>query len=162
MDDMLRLLAAAGTGILVGINRDISGKPLGMRTLSLVALGAALAALSGVEFQNLRDHPDAVARVIQGTITGVLTGVGFIGAGVVLRDLQARAVYGLTTAATVWVTAALGVGCALAAWPLVGTAVAITLIVLFGLSWIERVSGLRDPETSSRFETVGDDAEDDA
>lgn len=143
LDDVLRLLVAAGTGLLVGIDRDVSGKPVGMRTLSLVSLGAALVSIAAIEFQNLRDHPDALSRVVQGVITGVLTGVGFIGAGVILRDRDARTVHGLTTAATVWIAAGLGIACALGAWLLVGAAIAITLLVLFVLPWLERVIGMK-------------------
>ena len=95
------LLAAAGTGLLIGLDRDVSGKPLGMRTLALGALGFAVVSISAIEFQDLRQHPDAVARVVQGILADVLTGVGFIGAGVILRDRKEKAVQGLTTAATV-------------------------------------------------------------
>lgn len=143
LDDVLRLLAAAGTGLLIGIDRDVSGKPVGMRTLSLVSLGAALVSIAAIEFQDLRDHPDGLSRVIQGVVTGVLTGVGFIGAGVILRDRDARTVHGLTTAATVWIAAGLGIACALGAWLLVGAAIAITLLVLFVLPWLERVTGFK-------------------
>jgi putative Mg2+ transporter-C (MgtC) family protein len=143
LDDVLRLLAAAGTGLLIGLDRDASGKPVGMRTLALVALGAALVSISAIEFQDLRQHPDAIARVIQGILAGVLTGVGFIGTGVILRDRKEMTVHGLTTAATVWITAGLGVACALGAWLLVGTAVVITLLLLFVLGWIERSTGLK-------------------
>lgn len=143
LDEVLRLLAATATGIVIGLDRDMGDKPVGMRTLALVGLASALAALSAVDFANLRDHPEAVSRVVQGTLTGVLTGVGFIGAGVVLRDREAKTVHGLTTAATVWVAAALGIACALGAWPLVCAAVGITLFVLFVLGWIERRTGLR-------------------
>jgi putative Mg2+ transporter-C (MgtC) family protein len=143
VDEILRLLAATATGIAIGLDRDIGGKPVGMRTLALVALGSALVSISALEFQNLRDDPQAVARVIQGTLTGVLTGVGFIGAGVVLRDRAAKTVHGLTTAATVWVTAALGIACALSAWPLVGVAVGLTIFLLFVLGWIERLTGMK-------------------
>jgi putative Mg2+ transporter-C (MgtC) family protein len=73
----------------------------------------------------------------------VLTGVGFIGAGVILRDRDARTVHGLTTAATVWIAAGLGIACALGAWMLVGAAIAITLLVLFVLPWLERVTGFK-------------------
>lgn len=143
LDDVLRLLVAAGTGLLIGIDRDVSGKPVGMRTLSLVSLGAALVSIAAIEFQNLRDHPDGLSRVIQGVVTGVLTGVGFIGAGVILRDRDAKTVHGLTTAATVWIAAGLGIACALGAWLLVGAAIAITLLVLFVLPWLERVTGIK-------------------
>ncbi|MGT2440719.1 MgtC/SapB family protein [Bradyrhizobium betae] len=70
LDDVLRLLVAAGTGLLIGIDRDMNDKPVGMRTLSLVALGSALVSISVIEFQNLRDHPDAISRVIQGVVAG--------------------------------------------------------------------------------------------
>lgn len=143
LDDVLRLIVAAGTGLLIGIDRDIHGKPVGMRTLSLVSLGAAFVSISVIEFQDLRHHPDAISRVIQGVVTGVLTGVGFIGAGVILRDREAKTVHGLTTAATVWIAAGLGIACALGAWLLVGTAIAITLLVLFMLGWLERYLGIR-------------------
>ncbi|MEH2535057.1 putative Mg2+ transporter-C (MgtC) family protein [Bradyrhizobium sp. AZCC 1588] len=142
LDDVLRLLVAAGTGLLIGIDRDASGKPVGMRTLALVALGAALVSIAAIEFQNLRSHPDAISRVLQGVVAGVLTGVGFIGAGVILRDREANTVQGLTTAATVWIAAGLGIACALGAWLLVGTAIAITLFVLFVFGWIEKALGL--------------------
>jgi putative Mg2+ transporter-C (MgtC) family protein len=137
IDQILRLLAAAASGIVIGINREMHGKPLGMRTLALVALGSALASLTAVQFGTLAEHPDALSRVVQGVLQGVLTGIGFIGAGVVLRDSEKLTVYGLTTAATVWVTAAIGIACALAAWNMVIAGVTITLLILFVLGWIE-------------------------
>ena len=108
-----------------------------MRTLALVSLGSAIAALATIDFQDLREHPDAASRVVQGVLQGVLAGIGFIGAGVVLRDTETGTVQGLTTAATVWVTAALGIACALADWTLVISGVVLTLLILFGLGWVE-------------------------
>jgi putative Mg2+ transporter-C (MgtC) family protein len=138
-DWLLRLLAAVGVGLAIGLDRDLNGKPIGMRTLALVSLGAALVALAAIPFHGLVEHPDALSRVVQGVLQGVLTGIGFIGAGVILHDKNSRMVHGLTTAATVWVTAALGIACALAAWPLVLTGTALTLIILFGLPCLERL-----------------------
>ncbi|CCD90804.1 Protein srpB [Bradyrhizobium sp. ORS 375] len=143
-DDVLRLLVAAATGLLIGIDRDMLGKAVGMRTLALVSLGSALVSIAAIEFKDLRDHPDAISRVIQGVLTGVISGVGFIGAGVILRDQRAKTVRGLTTAATVWIAAGLGIACALGAWLLVGAAIAITLLVLFGMGWLERATGIKD------------------
>ena len=137
IDEILRLLIASGVGIVIGIDREMHGKPLGMRTLALVALGSAIAALTAIDFRGLDHNPDALSRVVQGVLQGVLTGIGFIGAGVVLRDQKSGVVQGLTTAATVWVTASLGIACALAAWHLVLSGVVITLVILFGLGWIE-------------------------
>jgi len=137
LNEILRLVIAAAVGVAVGFNRELRGKPLGMRTLALVSLGSAIAALAAIDFQDLRAYPDAASRVIQGVLQGVLTGIGFIGAGVVLRDTRSATVQGLTTAATVWVTAALGIACALADWTLVAAGVVLTLLILFGLGWLE-------------------------
>lgn len=136
-DEIFRLVAAAAAGIAIGLNREMQGKPLGMRTLALVALGSAIAALTAVDYRGLDHDPDALSRVVQGVLQGVLTGIGFIGAGVVLRNKESGTVEGLTTAASVWVTAAIGIACALAAWHLVVIGVVLTLLVLAGLGWVE-------------------------
>lgn len=138
IEEILRLLVAAGAGVIIGINREMHGKPLGMRTLALVSVGSALAAMTAIDFRGLGDHPDALSRVVQGVLQGVLTGIGFIGAGVVLRDKDTGTIQGLTTAASVWVTAALGIACALAAWHLVIIGVALTLFILVVLGWLEQ------------------------
>ncbi len=137
---VLRLVVAVviGIAIAIGFNRELRGKPLGMRTLALVALGSAIAGTTAIRYADLAAYPDALARVVQGTLQGVLAGIGFIGAGVVIRDRRSATVHGLTTAATVWVTAALGIACALAAWTVIASGAILTLLVLFGLGWIER------------------------
>lgn len=127
-DVPLRLLAAVGAGAAVGLNRDVAGKSMGARTLALVSVGAAIAALVAIGDPLVAYDADARSRVIQGVLQGVLTGIGFIGAGVIIYH-QAE-VKGLTTAATVWVTAALGMACGLGEWTLVVSAVMITLGVL--------------------------------
>lgn len=132
LDIALRLLAATAAGMILGCNRDLQGKPTGMRTLGLVALGTALVAVSTVHLDAMRSDPNALSRVIQGIIQGLMAGVGFIGAGVVLRRPEKLEVHGLTTAATVWVTAALGIAAALADWFIlaVGLGLALLLLVL--------------------------------
>ena len=104
----------------IGINRDLTHKPIGMRTLALVSLGAAAVTVASIQFSFMDNHPDALSRVVQGVIQGIMAGISFIGAGVILRDHKAGEVTGLTTAATVWVTAALGIACGLGAWVIVG------------------------------------------
>lgn len=138
IDSALRLAAATAAGMALGLNRDLSDKPTGMRTLGLVALGAALAALAGLRAEGVADDPDATSRVIQGVIQGVLTGIGFLGAGVVLRDRSAGRIRGLTTAALVWVTAALGIACALASWVLIALGVGLALFLLVVLHPLEK------------------------
>lgn len=138
LDIVLRLLAAAGVGIVLGLNRDLRGKPTGMRTLGLVALGAATVSLAGLRMNDLIAHPDALSRVVQGIFQGILTGVGFIGAGVILHMPYSSHARGLTTAATVWVTAALGIACGFGEWVLVGTGLALSLTLLFLLRGADR------------------------
>jgi putative Mg2+ transporter-C (MgtC) family protein len=141
IDIALRLGAAVVVGMVIGINRDLTNKPIGMRTLGLVSLGAAVVSLSTIHFEGLANHPDALSRVVQGVIQGIMAGIGFIGAGVILRDREGQTVKNLTTAATVWVTAALGIACGLAAWTIVGLSVALALFLLVGLGWLESVYG---------------------
>lgn len=146
LDDIaLRLGGAALAGVLVGLNRDLRGKPIGMRTLGLVALGGAIAAVASVQFADLNDHPDALSRVVQGIVQGIMAGVSFIGAGVILRDAERGIVEGLTTAATVWVSAALGIACGLAAWRTATLGLVIALGLLVGLGWLEAKLG-RTPD----------------
>jgi putative Mg2+ transporter-C (MgtC) family protein len=147
LDIVLRLVAAVAAGMMIGANRDIADKPIGMRTLGLVSLGAAVASLATIEFKSLGDHPDALSRVVQGIIQGIMAGISFIGAGVILRDRNKGTVEGLTTAATVWMSAALGIACGLAAWTVMGTALVLALFLLIGVGWME---GIYSPSRKSR------------
>ncbi|HVV33350.1 MAG TPA: MgtC/SapB family protein [Vitreimonas sp.] len=128
-DIALRLTAAVVVGGLVGLDREWRGKAVGIRTLGLVSLGAALLAISTVHYAPFANDVAAASRVMQGVIQGVMTGIGFIGAGAVLKGPGQQA-HGLTTAATVWVTSALGIACALATWTIVWMGVGLTLLVL--------------------------------
>jgi putative Mg2+ transporter-C (MgtC) family protein len=123
-----RLALATLLGAIVGINRELGKKPAGLRTHALVALGAAVAALTSLHLNSadgLADS-DAVSRVIQ----GIVTGVGFIGAGVILHRDDPRGVHGLTTAASIWVVAAVGVASGLGLWR-IGVASVLLLLLVF-------------------------------
>jgi putative Mg2+ transporter-C (MgtC) family protein len=135
---LIRLLAAMLAGAVVGFNRELTQKPAGLRTHALVSLGSALAVLTAAVLgpADERVHADATARVIQ----GVVAGIGFIGGGVILHA-EGRQVVGLTTAATIWVAAALGVACAVGHWAIAAIAVAITLFVLVVGQWVEAKIG---------------------
>ena len=80
----------------------------------------------------------AASRVLQGIVQGLMVGVGFIGAGVILRDTSTNRVHGLTTATTVWIAAALGIACGLGAWPIAAVGLVLALIVLVVLKRLER------------------------
>ena len=101
---LIRMLAAVLLGFLVGMQREKAGKPAGVRTHMLVSLGTAIVVLAcaGMGMQY-----DAQSRVIQ----GIVTGIGFIGAGSILKLQEQRDIQGLTTAAGLWLTAAIGVAC---------------------------------------------------
>jgi putative Mg2+ transporter-C (MgtC) family protein len=142
-DVVLRLGAAAAAGGVIGINRDLAQKPIGIRTLGLVALGAATVTVATIQVPGVFEHPDALSRVVQGVIQGIMAGISFIGAGVILRDAKTRMVEGLTTAASVWVTAAVGIACGLGAWSTVGVTVALALFLLAVVGWIESFLDLK-------------------
>ncbi|MGO1247763.1 MAG: MgtC/SapB family protein [Oceanisphaera sp.] len=120
---LMRLLAASLLGAIIGFQREKAGKPAGLRTHILVCLGTAvfILACSGVGMTL-----DAQSRVIQ----GVVTGIGFIGAGTILKLDSQQAIKGLTTAAGVWMTAAIGVAVGLGSLGVALLGTLFTLIIL--------------------------------
>jgi putative Mg2+ transporter-C (MgtC) family protein len=134
---ILRLSAATLLGGVIGLNRDLHGKATGVRTLGLVALGSALIVLgvTDVSGQPIQDV-NPLSRVVQ----GVLTGIGFLGAGVILHDLNDQhRIHGLTTAAVTWVTACIGLVCGIGNWRLIGIAVVLLFLLLTFGGNIERI-----------------------
>jgi putative Mg2+ transporter-C (MgtC) family protein len=152
-DVALRLIAAVVVGGLVGVDREWRGKPVGVRTLALVALGSSLLAVSTVHYTAFAHDIAATSRVMQGVIQGVMAGIGFLGAGAVMSSGGERQVHSLTTAATVWVTATLGIACALGTWSVVLIGVVLTLIVLVVLHPID---GWFDKRRAAHAKTGGD------
>ena len=129
LEPALRIAAAVLAGGLVGLNRDLHGKPTGVRAHALVALGAALFVMSSTDLGIVGSDGNVVSRVIQ----GVVGGIGFLGAGVILRGDDGRRIFHVATAASIWVMAALGVACGLGAFRLVGLSViAVALILVVG------------------------------
>jgi putative Mg2+ transporter-C (MgtC) family protein len=102
----VRLLLAALLGALLGLERELTNKPAGLRTHMLVALGSSMFIVASIEAGL---EPDAVSRVVQ----GLLAGVGFVCAGSILKSDEREQVSGLTTAAGLWMTAAIGVAAGL-------------------------------------------------
>jgi len=127
---VLRLLTAMILGALVGAQREQSGKPAGLRTHVLVAMGAALFVLAPLEAGM---ELDGISRVIQ----GIVTGIGFIGAGAILKLHEKREIEGLTTAAGVWMTAAVGIAAGLGRLGLALVSTILTWITLSALQKIE-------------------------
>jgi len=121
---LLRLSAATVVGCVIGLNRELCGKPAGMRTHGLVALGAALITVASL------DLAGAESAAVLRTVQGIMAGIGFLGGGVIMRDESHQSVHGLTTAASVWVVAALGIACGAGQWATSVIAVVITLALL--------------------------------
>jgi len=100
-----RVALAALLGAVIGIERDLNGRPAGLRTSLIIAVGACVFALLsavGFTWAQGRQDPTRIASI-------VVQGIGFIGAGAVLRDRHR--IIGLTTAASVWLVAAIGLAC---------------------------------------------------
>ena len=127
LDIVSRLALSVAVGAVIGLNRDLHHKQAGVRTNALVSLGAALAVIVVMPPGDDPAHRiDAMSRVIQ----GVLTGIGFLGAGVILRDPASRRVSGLTTAAAIWVAALLGVACGAGEYVTVFVALVLGLLAI--------------------------------
>jgi putative Mg2+ transporter-C (MgtC) family protein len=125
----VRLVLAAVLGGVIGYEREQKGKAAGLRTHMLVALGAALFVLV---VQQLRQNADDVSRVVQ----GIVAGIGFLGAGAILHNRNDPHIRGLTTAAGVWLTAAIGVAAGLGREV---TAIITTLLALVILAVLPRL-----------------------
>lgn len=127
----VRLVLATAIGAAIGLNRDLHGKPAGLRTHALIALGSALIVLSSGRLAGAGDFhaADAQSRVIQGLITGI----GFLGAGVILHKPSESRIHGLTTAAAIWVAALLGAACGAGVFmPVLVASGLLAVILLFG------------------------------
>jgi putative Mg2+ transporter-C (MgtC) family protein len=120
---IIRMVAAVLLGAIVGYQRERAGKPAGLRTHMLVSFGTAVFVLSSA---GSGMSSDGLSRVIQ----GIITGIGFIGAGSILKLSDERDIKGLTTSASIWMTAAIGVTVGLGSLGVAVISTVLTLIVL--------------------------------
>ena len=133
---IMRLSLSFLVGGLIGLERQMHRRPAGLRTHILVCIGSCLIMLTSLY---VFDIYNAVANLDPSRIaSGVITGIGFLGAGAIIREREKEDVKGLTTAASLWVVAGLGlaIGCGLYSASLFTTALA--LVALFFLARIER------------------------
>ena len=128
LDLVWRLLLSAGLGAALGLEREYRRKPAGLRTNILIAIGSALFTILSVSMTTGTGDPSRVAGQI-------VTGIGFLGGGAILRNRDT--VHGMTTAATIWVNAAIGVACGIGQYQLATATTALTLVVLVVLPPIE-------------------------
>ena len=161
-DVVIRLVVAAVLGGAIGLEREFHGRPAGLRTHIMVCLGAAVVMLSTGALSHLA--PELALRLDPGRIAaGVVTGIGFIGAGAILRLKNTNR--GLTTAACIWFVAALGVVVGVGAYLVAVVGTALALVVLHVLTWAEKwirpdwyreltVAGERDPALIERVRSL--------
>jgi putative Mg2+ transporter-C (MgtC) family protein len=123
---VLRLGVATLAGCLIGLNRDLHGKPIGLKTLGLVGLATATIVLAVDPSAASARTSDVASRAIQ----GILTGIGFLGAGVIVHAEHRFKIRGLTSAACTWLSAVVGIACGLGQWRIIAVALAITLVLL--------------------------------
>jgi putative Mg2+ transporter-C (MgtC) family protein len=123
---LLRLGVAAVIGSVIGINREMHHKSAGFRTIAIVCVGTALTVLVAGSGSDTA----APSRVMQ----GVVTGIGFLGGGVIVHHARLDAVEGLTTAASIWTAAGLGAACGMGYWEpaLIGGLLIMGLLVIGG------------------------------
>ena len=155
---LLRLGTATFAGGAIGLNRDLHGKPIGLKTLGIVGLSTATVVLLAVQCAEPGKITNAASRVIQ----GILTGIGFLGAGVIVHESDRFRVRGLTSAACTFLAACLGITCGAGEWKIVLVALAFTFVLLtIGRHverWLHRAFGGKEdphhaeaaPKTGSR------------
>lgn len=126
-DEVLKIVLSAVAGCLVGLEREIRRKPAGFRTLALISVGATIFTICSYKL-GIDANRDRVAA-------NIITGVGFLGAGVIFRNNGS--VSGITTAATIWVAAALGMLIGIGEYWLSLITLALSLVILYALQYIQ-------------------------
>ncbi len=133
-------------GAIIGIERQLRHKPAGLRTHMLVSFGSALLVLIPLQIATVEETRDALSRVIQ----GIATGIGFLGAGEIVRESQDRArlsqIRGLTSAAAIWVSAGLGIAAGWGLWQMSLIAAVLCLLVLSLFKRLEKRPARRTQE----------------
>lgn len=163
LDILLPLVSALVAGSLIGLERSYHGRPAGFRTHALVCLASAMLMLvttnqwqwlgESVPLDTVRTDPTRMAQ-------GIMTGIGFLGAGVIF--MEGLTVRGLTTAASIWITAALGILFGIGFWPAAISCTFMTLLVLAMFRWVEqRIPTQNHMKTTLYFaaDAVADEAE---
>src|SRR5260221_904700 len=146
----MRLGIATLAGGLIGLNRDLHGKPIGLKTLGFVGLATAMVVMLADPAGDSTKISDAASRIIQ----GILTGIGFLGAGVIVHAEHRFRIRGLTSAACTWFAACVGIACGIGRWLIVAVALVIAFMLLTVGRRLERwlhhaLGGRTHPEPES-------------
>ncbi|MGM0704060.1 MAG: MgtC/SapB family protein [Pseudomonadota bacterium] len=137
LDILARLGVATGLALAVGLERELRGKPAGLRSHMLVALGAAAFIIVGMEILHTMPQGDDSARIDPTRIIeGVIGGIGFLGAGTIIRS--GASVQGITTGASIWLAGAIGIAAGVSQFPLAIMVTVLALIIMIVLGYFER------------------------
>ena len=136
-DDITRLGVAALIGGALGIERQLHGHWAGLRTHMMVAVGSAVFVVAGMRLAG--NQPADVSRIVQ----GIASGIGFLGAGTILKLGDRMEIKGLTTASSIWLAAGLGIAAGLAEYTLAAAATCVSLAVLLLLHPLDQVLNKR-------------------
>lgn len=164
---ILRLGIAVLLGAIVGLEREIAGKEAGIRTDMMVAAGSAIFSIVGMTLPYLIAlSPENLSEILArnsgflGAVANVVVGVGFLGAGIIVK--QGIHVRGLTTAATVWFAAAVGVLCGIGLWEFAGVAtigLTLLLVILKKIN-LYKLVGKKPPRGEDDYESDSDERDD--
>ncbi|TDO13825.1 MULTISPECIES: MgtC/SapB family protein [Halomonas] len=137
-DMFTRLGVAAGLALVLGLERELRGKPAGLRSHMLVALGAAAFLIVGLDILFSTAEGDPSARIDPTRIVqGVVGGIGFLGAGSIIHS--GTSVHGITTGASIWLAGAIGVSAGVHNFALAGMITLMALVIMSVLGAIERL-----------------------
>ena len=139
--DIVPVLLAVGCGAVIGFERQLKHKPAGLRTNILICLGAAVFTIISREMAS--GSQDTITRIA----AQIVTGVGFLGAGVVIQDRGG--IHGLTTAATIWLMASIGMACGAKFYGLAIFSTILALVVLVGLGRVDKYLERNDEQHKS-------------
>ncbi|MGA2071114.1 MAG: MgtC/SapB family protein [Sedimentisphaerales bacterium] len=132
--EILPVLLAVVCGTVIGLERQLKHKPAGLRTNILICLGAAVFTIISREMAS--GSQDSITRIA----AQIVTGVGFLGAGAVIQDRGG--IHGLTTAATIWLMASIGMACGAKFYGLAILSTILALVVLVGLGQVDKYIGI--------------------
>jgi putative Mg2+ transporter-C (MgtC) family protein len=127
--DIIAILLSVCCGAVIGLERELKHKPAGLRTNVLICLGAAIFTIIS---ERMAGGQDSITRIA----AQIVTGVGFLGAGAVIQDRGG--VHGLTTAATIWLVASIGMACGARLYYLALISTVLAIGVLLGLAQVDR------------------------
>ncbi len=131
--DVLSIILAVVLGAAVGLEREVHRKAAGLRTNVLICLGAAVFTM--ISKQMGAGNEGSITRIA----AGIVTGVGFLGAGAIIQDRGG--IHGLTTAATIWMVASIGMACGAKLYLLAVVSTLVAIVVLIGLGQLEKPLG---------------------